>query len=31
VLGGLVTPVMYKLLPPPIEPKAPEQHDASMA
>lgn len=31
VLGGLVTPVMYKLLPPAIEPKAPEQHDASMA
>ena len=25
LLGGLVTPVMYKLLPPPIEPKSPEQ------
>jgi multidrug efflux pump subunit AcrB len=30
-LGGLITPVMYKLLPPPIEPKSPEQRDASMA
>jgi multidrug efflux pump subunit AcrB len=31
LLGGLVTPVMYKLLPPPIEPKSPEQRDAAMA
>jgi len=31
LLGGIVTPVMYKLVPPPIEPKSPEQHDAALA
>ena len=31
IFGGIVTPVMYKLVPPPIEPKAPEQRDAAMA
>ncbi len=31
LLGGIVTPVMYRLLPPKIEPKAPEQADASLA
>ena len=31
LLGGIVTPVMYRLLPPKIEPKAPEQGDAALA
>jgi multidrug efflux pump subunit AcrB len=31
LLGGIVTPVMYRLLPPKIEPKAPEPADASLA
>jgi multidrug efflux pump subunit AcrB len=31
LIGRLVTPVMYKLLPPPIELKAPEQRDAALA
>jgi len=31
LLGGIVTPVMYKLLPPRIEPKSPEQRDAAIA
>jgi multidrug efflux pump subunit AcrB len=31
LLGGIVTPVMYRLLPPVIEPKAPEQRDAALA
>ena len=31
LLGGIVTPVMYKLVPPSVEPKSPEQHDAAMA
>jgi multidrug efflux pump subunit AcrB len=31
IVGGIVTPVMYKLVPPPIEPKAPEQRDAALA
>jgi multidrug efflux pump subunit AcrB len=31
LIGRLVTPVMYKLLPPSITPKGPEQRDAAMA
>jgi len=31
LLGGIVTPVMYRLLPPKIEPKGPEQRDAALA
>jgi multidrug efflux pump subunit AcrB len=31
LLGGIVTPVMYRLLPPNIEPKGPEQRDAALA
>jgi multidrug efflux pump subunit AcrB len=31
LLGRLVTPVMYKMLPPPIAPKGPEQRDAALA
>ena len=31
LIGRLVTPVMYKLLPPAITPKGPEQRDAAMA
>jgi multidrug efflux pump subunit AcrB len=31
IVGGIVTPVMYKLVPPPIEPKALEQRDAALA
>jgi multidrug efflux pump subunit AcrB len=31
LLGGIVTPVMYRLLPPAIEPKGPEQRDAALA
>jgi multidrug efflux pump subunit AcrB len=31
LLGRLVTPVMYKMLPPAIEPKGPEQRDAALA
>ena len=31
LLGGIVTPVMYRLLPPKIEPKEPEQRDAALA
>jgi len=31
LLGGIVTPVMYRLLPPRIEPKGPEQRDAALA
>ena len=31
LIGGLVTPVMYRLLPPKIEPKEPEQRDAALA
>ena len=31
LLGRLVTPVMYKVLPPPIAPKGPEQRDAALA
>jgi multidrug efflux pump subunit AcrB len=31
LIGRLVTPVMYKVLPPRIEPKGPEQRDAAMA
>jgi multidrug efflux pump subunit AcrB len=31
LLGGIVTPVMYRLLPPVIEPKTPEQRDAALA
>jgi multidrug efflux pump subunit AcrB len=31
LLGGIVTPVMYRLLPPKIEPKAPEPGDAALA
>jgi multidrug efflux pump subunit AcrB len=31
LLGRLVTPVMYKMLPPVIEPKGPEQRDAALA
>jgi len=31
LLGRLVTPVMYKMLPPAISPKGPEQRDAALA
>jgi len=31
LIGGIVTPVMYRLLPPKIEPKGPEQRDAALA
>ena len=31
LLGGIITPVMYRLLPPKIEPKGPEQRDAALA
>jgi multidrug efflux pump subunit AcrB len=31
LLGGIVTPVMYRLLPPKIEPRGPEQRDAVLA
>ena len=31
LLGRLVTPVMYKMLPPPIAAKGPEQRDAALA
>jgi multidrug efflux pump subunit AcrB len=31
LLGGIVTPVMYRLLPPKIEPQGPEQRDAVLA
>jgi multidrug efflux pump subunit AcrB len=31
LIGRLVTPVMYKLLPPSITPKGPEQRDAALA
>ncbi|NJD31225.1 MAG: efflux RND transporter permease subunit [Gammaproteobacteria bacterium] len=31
LIGRLVTPVMYKMLPPSITPKGPEQRDAAMA
>jgi multidrug efflux pump subunit AcrB len=31
LLGGIVTPVMYRLLPPKIEPQGPEQRDAALA
>lgn len=31
LVGGIVTPVMYRLLPPRIEPKGPEQRDAALA
>jgi Cu/Ag efflux pump CusA len=31
LLGGIVTPVMYRLSPPKIEPKEPEQRDAALA
>jgi multidrug efflux pump subunit AcrB len=31
LLGRLVTPVMYKMLPPPIAPMGPEQRDAALA
>jgi hypothetical protein len=31
LLGGIVTPVMYRLPPPRIEPKAPEQGDSALA
>lgn len=31
LVGGVLTPVMYKLLPPGIEPRAPEQRAAALA
>ena len=31
LIGGIVTPVMYRLLPPRIEPASPEQRDAALA
>lgn len=31
LVGGIITPVMYKLVPPPIVPKPTEPHDAGMA
>ena len=31
LLGGIVTPGMYRLLPPKIEPQGPEQRDAALA
>jgi multidrug efflux pump subunit AcrB len=31
LIGRLVTPVMYKMLPPSITPKSPEQRDAALA
>jgi len=31
LIGRLVTPVMYKMLPPPVAPKSPEQRDAALA
>jgi len=31
LLGGVVTPVMYKMLPPKIEPRAAEPRDSALA